>query len=59
ARRQGLDYEEALLLRLATDVARSAGQNAEPNRTNEAEALFERLGIRYPLSDDSEAPSPT
>lgn len=48
ARRQGLDYEEALLLRLANEVALSAGQDAEPNRTNEAEALFERLGIRNP-----------
>ena len=45
ARRQGLAYEEVLLLRLAADVALRAGQDPDPTRISDAEALFERLGI--------------
>jgi tetratricopeptide (TPR) repeat protein len=59
ARRQGLAYEEVLLLRLATDVALRAGQDPDPTRMSEAEALEERLGIRQPASARSAVQRPT
>ncbi len=44
ARRQGLPYEEALLLQLGTELARRMGFDPEPSH-RDAEALLERLGI--------------
>ncbi len=46
ARRQGLPYDEALLLRLDIDLARDEGYEPDADRIGDAAALMERLGIR-------------
>ena len=53
ARRQGLSYDEALLLDLAIDVAQRSGREPDPESVKRAEALVERLGIRASVVDDS------
>jgi hypothetical protein len=52
AQRQGLSYDEALLLQLAVGVAKRSGRQPDPESAQRAEALFERLGIRASVVED-------
>ena len=45
ARRQGLAYEEALLLRLAVDLDRAAGRDARPDDLGQMAAIFTRINL--------------
>ena len=53
AQRQGLSYDEALLLRLAGEVAQQSGRAPDLESMKRAEALFERLGIRASVVEGS------
>ena len=53
AQRQGLSYDEVLLLQLAVDVAKRSGRQPDPELAQRAEALFERLGIRSSVDSGS------